>query len=48
MTPEQVEVLKECLEALTGVLTDEALSVDRTGQVAEAAVKLRVILGDAR
>jgi hypothetical protein len=44
MTPEQIEVLNECLAALKGVLDDEGLSVKRTVQVAEAQAKLRVTL----
>jgi hypothetical protein len=44
MTPEQIEVLSECLAALTGVLDDNGLSIERTAQVAEAQAKLRVIV----
>jgi hypothetical protein len=48
MTPEQIEVLNECLAALTGVLDDDGLSVERTVQVAEAQAKLRGIVAHDR
>ena len=43
-TPELIAVLRECHDAVATLLDNEVLSAQRTQQLAEAEIKLRVAI----